>query len=142
MKNISIITTREYVKEIVNFNKIWIFVFILVGVLNIFIGIPASFILFILGFFLALIAWYSNNRLLKTKGNVISKSVMDINTVRTSLLHQKIIFTFTLILIGFLALISAIADYRTIIGYLTFLIFILLSINNRTKLLSNSIKKK
>jgi len=142
MKNISITTTRDYVKKIVKFYQIWTIAFILVGALNIFIGNSSTFIMLITGLFLALIGWYSNNRLLKSKGNIIFKVVMDITAVRTSLLHEKIIFVFILIFVGFLALISVIVDYKTIIGYLTFLIFILLTINNRMKFLSNSIKKK
>lgn len=141
MKNITITTTREDVKKAVSYFRLWAILFILIIVLNVFLGTPATSVLLILGLFLSLIGWYSNTKLLRTKGNVLSKTVMDINTVKTSLMYEKIVSVFILLFIGFIIFISAIADYQTIIGYLTFFVFVLFNFYIRKKRLSKFIKK-
>jgi hypothetical protein len=142
MKTVSIIMTREEVKRGTNYLKFWVVLFILAVILSIFTESPQNLFPLIVGFFLALITWYSNHRYSKIKGNIVSKSVIDINSLKNSLLLIKLLITFYLIFFGFITIIFMIGDFKNSIGLLLLLLFILFVFFRRKKLLSKYIKKK
>jgi len=135
--------TREDIKKNVRFFKIWTIIFILLIIFSIFIGnMPSNFIYYIVGLFLSSSYWYFNYKSLKTKGNIISKTITDINSVKNSLLYSKIVLIFWIIFIGSFLIILTIGKSEMIIGTFFFFIFFLILLYRRIKFFSNYLRKK
>jgi hypothetical protein len=143
MKNITITITREDVKKSVTFFKFWAILFILLIIFSVITqNILSNFIYYIVGLFLSLVPWYLDQKSLKMKGNIISKNVTDINSVKNSLLYFKITFIFWLIFVGLIFIILIISRPEMVIGTFFFFVFILILIYKRIKLFSNYLRKR
>jgi uncharacterized membrane protein len=143
MKNITITITREDVKKSVTFFKFWAILFILLIIFSVITqNILSNFIYYIVGLFLSLVPWHLNQKSLKMKGNIISKNVTDINSVKNSLLYFKITFIFWLIFVGLIFIILIISRPEMVIGTFFFFVFILILIYKRIKLFSNYLRKR
>ena len=143
MKNISVIVTKEDVKKNVRLFKIWTTIFILLIIFSTFIGnIAPNFTFYIVGLFLSSTYWYFNHKSLKAKGNTISKTIIDVNSIKNSLLYSKIILIFWIIFVGSFLVILTIEKSEMIMGTFFVFIFLLILLYRRIKFLSNYLIKK
>jgi len=143
MKNVTVVIRKEDVEPILFFNKIICGVFILIILFYAFIGSKAvNFFAPMLGLIISLISFYANNKNMKMKGNVLSRSTMDISIIKRGILVDKITFIIFLIIFGFICLITSIADFEYFIGFLPFTFLVLYGIYRRVKMLSKNIKGK
>jgi hypothetical protein len=141
MKNVTVIIRKEDIKSTLLFNKIIVGIFILIILFYVFIGSEAvNFFAPTLGLIISLLSFYANNKNMKIKGNVLSKTTMDISIIKRGILADKIAFTIFLIVLGFISLVSLIADFEYFIGFLPFAVFVLFGIYRRFKILSKNIK--
>jgi len=141
MKNVTVVIRKEDIKPILLFNKIIACIFILIILFYAFIGSEAvNYFAPALGLIISLISFYANNKNMKVKGNVLSKSTMDIGIIKRGILADKIFFIVFLIVLGFINLVSLIADFDYFIGFFPFTVFVLFGIYRRFKILSKNIK--
>jgi Ca2+/Na+ antiporter len=95
-----------------------------------------------LALFLASIGFFVNRRYLKVKGSVVSKTVTDVDNIKNSLLIDKIMLAFYLVLMGLFVIVGAIEKSDDIIGILFLYVFILYIFYKRVKSNSSYIKNK
>ena len=143
MKRISLVVTKEDLKQSVRFYQLWTIIFLLLAIFSIFIGnIIPNFFFYIVGLFLALVQLYLDYKGLKTRGKIVSKTTTDVNSIKNSLLYLKIVFIFWLIVAGSILVIIIIAQSEMVIGFLFFFMFILTQFYRRMKLFSFYLRKK
>jgi uncharacterized membrane protein len=142
MKTLTIIVTKKDAEKTVRFYQFWVGIFILVIVYGIFTGNVVSYFSYcFIGLLLALIFWYFNDKGLKTKGNIASKTITDVDNFKNSLLYCKVFFVFWLICFGSILFILTIRIDNLNIGFLSFFIFVLSVFYRRIKILSSFLKK-
>ena len=141
MPNIAVSMTRQDVKNNLRFYQFWTVVFALLIVISILFE-DAFFIYHSAGLFLALVYWYFNYRSLKTKGNVLSKNVMSLDSLKGSLLLSKASFIGWLILSGIIFDMIITSRPDMLVDTFFFFIFVLIILYKRMRLLSRFLKKK
>jgi hypothetical protein len=143
MKSVSIILTREDVKRNMRFYEIWILIFVLLLITSTFTrNAVSNFIFSIMPLFVASIGFFINKRYLKEKGKVISRTVTDMINIKNSLLVDKIMIVFYLVLMGLLVVIGMIEKSDDIIGVSFFFVFILSVFYKRVKAMSYYTKNR
>lgn len=143
MKNVTVTIKKDDIEPLLTVNKVFAGLFVLIIIYYTFNGSkPGYYFTPILGVVVSLISIYSNNKALKIKGSVVSKTTTDIDVVKRSILANRIFFVFFIILLGFIDFILLIADIDYFIGMLTISVLVLYGIHVRTKMLSKSLKRK
>jgi len=137
MKTVTIILTKKDAKKNLRFYQFWTLLFILLLIVGLYYDFIYTIGFSIVGLILGLIFLYFNHRYLKTKGNIVSKSITDINSVRNTLLYYKIfiIFWFIVIILLFLN------GFDGILSSVVF-IFAIIMFYRRLKFTSSFLKKK
>ena len=137
MKTVTIILTKKDARKSLRFYQFWTLLFVLLFVIGIYYNFSYTIAFSIVGFIISVIFSYFNHRYLKTKGKTVSKSIIDINSVRNSLLYYKIFIAFwfiTMILLFFTGFDGILAS--------TLFIFAIIVFYRRLKFTSSFLKKK
>lgn len=133
MPNITM--TRQDAKSNVRFYEFWAVVFVLLIVISILFE-DSFFIYHSAGLFLALIYLYFNYNALKAKGNVLSKNVMSMGSLKGSLLLTQASFVGWIILSGMIFYTILMSMPSIFIDTFFFFIFVLIILYKRTRTLS------
>jgi hypothetical protein len=141
MKSVSIIVTREELKESQELIKFWVALFVVSIMLSLVIRFFDTILLSVSGLFFSLLSWLSNTKYLATRGKVVSKNVVDINSAKNSLMVLNIMNAFWIVFFGVLSLLFIIVDYRNALGFLPIFAFMAYITIRRKNLIARSLKK-
>jgi len=136
----NIIITKQDAKNNIIFYKFWSVVFFVLIIIS-FLFEDAFFVYHSAGLFLALVYWYFNQRSLESKGNVVSKNVVSLDSLKGSLLLSQASFIGWLILSGMIFDIIITSRPDIFVDTFFFFIFVLIILYKRMRLLSKSLKK-